>query len=271
MPCFIAPEKVVYLPYKNKRGLIHSAIMDRASRKLSMTLDLGKDKGVTIEYQCKQSPMRFPRDTYAPPCVFEAISGDLFEFAPTYIGGEKYGYQMWNTSPSTGKGLPYHEYRGRKGKVTGEVIPSRYGDYFVFHKAVLNNCEVVYAQVSKENPEYMGAILAKDVERAKVLIGKPIWINNASVARPQELITSDPKISYPTNNIEKLIVLDVSLVRYGHARGAGSFFLKVKKSTGEEGLIKFNDRYFYVTDPIPAGTPRDIRTAIEQQKIKKME
>jgi hypothetical protein len=200
-----------------------------------------------------------------PPCPFEQIYGDLFEFLPSYPGGERYGYFSWKTHPDSTKRLPYFNYVGRKGKLTSEIITTT--DY-LYRKAILENCEVVFAEISKEYPVYQGAVLAKDLARARALIGKQIWSNNALVVKNLDLITADPKRSYPIRNIERLLVTDVVLAQYGHASGAGSFFIKVRKESGEEGLLKFSDQYFHESDPLPANTPEEIRKTIEQKKVK---
>jgi hypothetical protein len=206
-----------------------------------------------------------PPDTTGPPCDFARIAGDLFEFVPSYPGGERHGYYSWKNEPNATRRLPYFDYVGRKGKLTAEIVSAPDS---LYRKAVLENCEVVYVQTSREYPVYYGAVLAKDLERARSLIGRPIWGNNSLVRKNLELITANPRRSYPMHNLEKLFVTGVVLEQYEHALGAGSFFLKVRKATGEEGLLKFNDQYFYESDPLPAGTPAEIRKAIEEKKVR---
>lgn len=205
-----------------------------------------------------------PKTAGPPPCPFEKIAGDPFEFLPSYPGGERAGYFGWKTHPDSPKRLPYFNYVGRKGKLTSEIITSRDS---LYRKAILANCEVVFAEISKEYPVYQGAVLAKDLARARALVGKQIWSNNALVIRNLDLITADPRRSYPLGNIERLLVTGVVLDQYGHASGAGSFFIKVRKDSGEEGLLYFSDQYFYESDPLPADTPEEIRKTIEQKKV----
>jgi len=201
-----------------------------------------------------------------PPCVFAKIDGDLFEFLPSYPGGERAGYYGWRTHPdSYARRLSYFDYVGRKGKLTSEIITTPDS---LYRKAILDNCEVVFAEISREYPVYNGAVVAKDLERARALIGKQIWSNNALVIKNLDLITANPKRSYPIHNIEKLLVTGVILEQYEHASGAGSFFIKVRKASGEEGLLKFSDQYFYEYDPLPADTPEETRKMIEQKKVR---
>ena len=213
---------------------------------------------------CSGVPPR-PDTAGPPPCVFAKVDGDLFEFVPTYPGGERFGYYGWKAHPDANRRLTYFDYVGRKGKLTPEIVSSGGA---LYRKAILENCEVVFAETSKEYPVYPGAVLAKDLERARSLVGRPIWSNNALVLKNLDLITASPSRSYPMHNLERLVVTGVVLDQYGHASGAGSFFLKVKKATGQEGLLKFNDQYFYESDPLPADTPAEIRKAIEQKKVR---
>ena len=207
-----------------------------------------------------------PKVAGPPPCAFAEIAGDPFEFLPTYPGGERAGYFSWKTSPDSAKRLSYFAYVGRKGKLTSEITTTSDS---LYRKAILENCEVVFAEITKEYPVYQGALLAKDLARARSLVGKQIWSNNALVIKNLDLITADPRRSYPVRNIERLLVTGVVLEQYGHASGAGPFFIKVRKDSGEEGLLKFSDQYFHESDPLPADTPEEIRKTIEEKKIKR--
>lgn len=207
-----------------------------------------------------------PKMAGPPPCVYEKVDGDPFEFVPTYPGGEGGGYFGWKAHPDSTKRLSYFNYMGRKGKLTAEISTSNDS---LYRKAILENCEVVFAVISKEYPVYQGAVLAKELARAQALVGRQIWSNNALVLKNLDLITPDPRRSYPLKNIEPLRVTGVVLDQYGHASGAGSFFIKVRKETGEEGLLRFSDQYFYEYDPLPADTPEEIREAVEQKRVKK--
>ncbi|WP_294344791.1 hypothetical protein [Prosthecochloris sp.] len=206
---------------------------------------------------------------------YSRAEGEEFVFAKTFPGGEKYGYQGWSKRPTTYKGgkLSYDEYVGRKGKIETTITFDPSQSHYIsekskskFRKAVLENGEVVYVHlVSNSLPHNI--YLTDEVNRARSFIGQKIWVNNTRVVRPQELITSDENLSYPTYNTEPLAVIDVFLGKYGHGRGAGSFSIRVRKSSGEEGLIKFYDRYFYTSNPIPPGSSQKVRQAIERQEV----
>lgn len=202
------------------------------------------------------------------PTSFEynSSTGEEFIFAFLYPGGEKYGYQLWNKQPEvTGEALPYDDYVGRKGKLEPDIIFSS-SRISKFRKAILENGEILYVYVVGDYQPH-NIYFLKDLDRAKAMIGHKIWINNANVVKPIGLITPDKNISFPARHLEPVTVTGVVLENYGHARGAGSFFVKVKKASGEEGLLRFNDIYFCASNPFPPGTPSKIRQAVEQQKI----
>ncbi|WP_287372291.1 hypothetical protein [Prosthecochloris sp.] len=206
---------------------------------------------------------------------YSTAEGEEFVFAKTYPGGEKYGYQLWHKQLTgyRGTSLPYEEYVGRKGKIETTITYDPSQSRFIsekskskFRKAVLENGEVVYAYlVSNSLPDNI--YLTEEVNRARSLIGQKIWVNNSRVVGSQVLITPDENLSYPTYNAEPLTVVDIFMSVYGHSRGRGAFSMRVRKSSGEEGLIKFYDRYFYTSNPIPPGTSQKVRRAIERQEV----
>lgn len=199
----------------------------------------------------------------ADDCGYQALTGPEVVFREVWPGGEHYGYLMWGTTPEMGKHLEYVNYVGKHGRYVGKV-KDKY-DIGTFTKVVLDNCETVYGHTTDgELP--MGVYQILDLEIAKLLIGKNIWLNKADVAR-LELVTLDKEISYPAEHLERVTVTGTYLPQIGHAFGAGPFYLKVKKATGEEGYIAFNSRYYFLKDPIPAGTPARIADAIRRQSV----
>lgn len=202
-------------------------------------------------------------------CDYANIQGEVFTFSQTFPGGEKFGYQSWQVKPEISSArLSYEKYVGRSGKLMPEKIYSSYSKISFHQKAILENCEEVYVRVFERTKSYDGIYLDSELVAGKKLIGTTIWVNNSEVARPQDLITENKESSYTTFNLEPLAVTDVVLGSYGHSKGTGPFFLKVKKGSGEVGLLKFNQRYFYENDPLPKETSADIKTTIQQQKIK---
>lgn len=201
-------------------------------------------------------------------CDYTNIQGEQFTFAQTFKGGEKYGYQFWGTKPDTSSpNLSYENYVGKSGKLTSEKLYSTHSRISFHRKAVLENCEEVYIRLFEGSESYNGIYFESEILAAKKLISTTIWVNNTNVIKPQSIITESEKIEYQTFNTEPLTVTGIVLTSYGHSRGSGPFFIKVRKNTGEEGLLKFNNSYFYDKNPIPKGTPKNINTSIQQQKI----
>lgn len=202
------------------------------------------------------------------PTSSEYISskGEEFIFTNTYPGGEKYGYLMWHKKPEGyGGSLSYDVYCGRKGKLEPGIIYSS-SRISKFRRAILENGEILYVNIiGDRTPDNI--YFLKEMDSAKALIGHKVWINHANVVRPIELITPDRNISFLTHHLEVVTVTDVVLDRYGHERGVGAFFIKVRKASGEEGLLKFHNRYLCASDPFPSGTPKKIIQAVKQQEI----
>jgi hypothetical protein len=202
----------------------------------------------------------------ANSCDYASMKGEEITFRQSYPGGEQYGYQLLYSKPdNTARHLAYEPYVGKKGKIQDGVIKDKYG-ISEFKQVVLENCENVYVNlVSHEMPNDVYRSL--DVDVAKLLIGKTIWIDQTYGVYPLELVTLDSNVSYPLSNVEPVTVTDLYMPGIGHARGAAPFYLKVKKASGEEGYLPFNTIYFYPENPIPAGTPAKIVEAIKGQKI----
>jgi len=150
----------------------------------------------------------------------------------------KYGYVSVCRTPDTCLGLPYNEYVGKRGQISGlSLAESKIHSYW---KIRLETGEVVYARRSLYDDQIDGMYYVDDYNKAKELIGKFIWINQEEWRnRRQELITEDKNISYPLVHLEKVKVIDVYLKKIGHSYGACQFFLKVKKASGEIGLLGY--------------------------------
>lgn len=206
---------------------------------------------------------------FSKECDYQSIEGEVFTFSSTYAGGEKYPYFSWSKNPSTaGWKLSHNNYVGKKGKLTTDIVKESVYSSFSYQKAVLENCEIVYAQISQKNTAIDGVYFDKEIQEANKLIGKLIFVKNTLVLKPQKLITEAKDITYSLKNIERLNVIDISFQSFPYSMGTGPFFLKVKKENGDEGLIKYNSRYFYTEYPILESTEPSIISAIENQKIK---
>lgn len=185
---------------------------------------------------------------FSQDCNYSSVKGDKFEFAKIFPNGQKYGYMFWRNRPEiVGESLSYPAYVGRKGKLTFEYI-SFLQEKKQWRKVILENCEIVYFDAKVGNNDNI--YLRKELDRALNLVGKSIWVDQGlTAANPLQLYTAEKGTSYPLNDREELAVIDVILDSYGHTFGAGPFFLKVRKKSGEEGLLKYFTAYFFERQP----------------------
>lgn len=220
---------------------------------------------------CAQTAMNHP-DNLAS-CNFQAVQGKEFTFKEIYPGGRKLGYSSWSERPDIDSGnLSYYKYVGKSGKLTSQKLRSSNWSSFYYQRAILEDCGVVYVQpISRLNAKpytyYPDVYFQSQVDQAKTLIGKRIWVNNTSFAGRNKLITDSREVSYPTYNTEPLTVIGLSFHSYGYATGIQPFFLKVRNDNGQQGLLGFNNGSFYRSNPVPKTTPTNVRTAIEQQRV----
>lgn len=202
----------------------------------------------------------------AENCDYQNLKGEEITFRQTFPGGEKYGYQSLYSKPDSDALHPsYEPYVGKKGKLQDGVIEDRFG-ISKFKHVILENCESVYANlVGNELPDDI--VKSSDIEIAKLLVGKTIWIDRTFVNHRLELVTLDRSVGYALQNLEEANVTGLYMPVIGHARGSAPFFLKLRKATGQEGYFPFNTLYFHPANPIPSGASATIVQAIKDQKV----
>lgn len=210
----------------------------------------------------------------ADDCNYASLAGKEFVFRERSESLQRYGYQDWKKEPATtGKKLDYESYVGKKGKLQEQKIEDRISAWYV---AVLETCEKVYISGGlKSRPRtiadlenFTGIYYTDTLRQAESLVGKTIWVNLNSTAKDQTLFTDDPNVSYSLSHIEPLEITGLHLKSIGHGRGAGPFYLVVKKRTGEKGYIAFNDRYFFAQDLIDPKWDKAVVEMVKQRKIK---
>jgi hypothetical protein len=179
---------------------------------------------------------------------------------------QKYGYQSLGLRPAPAERLDYDKFVGKKGTVTGVVKQS----VFEFWQIRLETGDTVYAMKSNVFPDQIdGMYFTDDVTEATGRIGKSIWINQArKTARRQQLITEDRNVSYPLGHLEQVKVLGVFTKSLGHAYGGAPFFIKVERNNGEAGLIGYDQRNFFLEDPVSTSWSVSVVEAIKKQAIR---
>ena len=173
-----------------------------------------------------------------PPFIFSAADAPL----------QKYGYVIWRSEPLiTQEPLSYRRYVGKRGWLTGRDV---YSHGSVWHEAVLETCEHVYAQGADPRAprtqfhhlEVNAKVYFTDTLRvAAGLIGRQVLVVGAEP--DQRLYTSARSVSEPLSVGERLMVIGVDTHRYAHTKGTGPFFLQVENRQGKRGLIKYNPEY----------------------------
>lgn len=210
----------------------------------------------------------------ADHCEYASLPGKEFAFIEKSESLQHFGYQAWKEEPDIiHKALAYEHYVGKKGKIQEQQIEDRIGLWFV---AILETCEKIYTSGGlKSDPipiadleKHTGIYFKDTIDAAESMVGEDIWINLNSTVRDQTLFTDDPNVNYPLSHIEPLEIVGLHMKSMGHFRGAGPFYLVVKKRTGEQGYIAFNNYYFFNQDPIDPKWDKAVTEAVKQRKIK---
>lgn len=185
-------------------------------------------------------------------CDYPGISAPEFVFSEADQRLQRFGYVLWHRNPSVlEEPLAYNGYAGRRGKLLADVIKA---DNRLWHVAVMQNCEKVYAQRNVpgapfqglKHLEYNGRVYFRSgLLHAKRLVNQNIWVNQTGLEVRQKMYTANPSVSYPLVHGQKLTVVGVDTKRYSHTKGVGPFFLRVRDERGQEGLLKFNEQYFF--------------------------
>ena len=207
-------------------------------------------------------------------CNYSSLPGKDFQFRERGESLQKYGFQGWKKEPDTlGKNLDYEDYVGKKGKIQEKQIEAKYGAWYV---AVLETCEKVYTSAGMKGrvkpiediEKHTDIYFLDTLRQAGMLVGRKIWVNMNGALKEQELFTEDPNQKYPLTHLEVLEISGSNTKQFGHGRGAGPFYLLVKKATGETGYLAYNERYFFLEDPIDPKWDKATTETIKLRKIK---
>ena len=184
-------------------------------------------------------------------CGYARLPGLEFAFAdldPSLADGH---FVLWRRSPKlVSEPLAAH-YGGRRGKLSGEFF---WEDGERWFPAMLDDCTQVYAMdTSAGSPE--GPMLhlqsvariyyLRHLEFARSLVGQRLMVFGPGLEPLHRLYTADNHVSYPLVDGELVEVLGVETHRYGHTKGLGGFYVLVRNSIGQTGLIKFHHDYLF--------------------------
>lgn len=205
-----------------------------------------------VQITSNQTPIRAVKN-----CDYESYQGKEFVFREQTTSLQQYGYQRWQKSTDLiSNKLNYADYVNKHGKVSGRILRNK--SYRNYYEGITENCESIYSMVSPSDEgidrleKFTGIYFIDTLNRAKGLVGHDIWVSVPyGVKKAQVILTPDPEVNYPKNNLEKLHVIGVDTKAYGHAYyGASPFFLVVTTESGKEGLIPYSSRDFHETNPI---------------------
>lgn len=208
------------------------------------------------------------KDTHTKQDYAES-DGRAFTFAPIFEGAQENGYSSWYDRPVIDPRykLSYSEFAGKRGKLVEEATEGRYGGDFVWRKAILESGNFVFTSVRRDLPRFHQVFFDDEIESARGLIGKTVWIRSPAHRVPLVLITKDRDISFPLQNLEPVIVIAVEIESHGHARGVGPFFLRMRKGDGVEGLLVYSERNIFFEDPIPVDASARIVQSIRDREV----
>ena len=204
-------------------------------------------------------------------CNYADLPGKEFSFRERSTQLQRFGYLDWKRKPEiVGKTLDYQNYVGLRGKI--QETPVEDG----WFEAVLETCERVYTSgFIKSGPaaipnleNHTGIYFMDTLRFAESLVGTRIWAKLNGSVKKHELFTDEPNEIHPLGHLEPLEIEGIETKYISHGRGAGPLYLLVRKQTGEEGYLAFNDRYFFKANPIDARWDRSLVDLIRQRKLK---
>ena len=181
---------------------------------------------IFINFQNKPNSNDAITSNVVKGCNFPAIQGREFVFRQQSSSLQEYGY-FWNKSPSfDGEMLDYNAYVGKHGKVKEKTVLGKY-DSTKWFVAITDACETIYSGNhypndpgrNDQNPvsnleNFTGIYFLETLEKAKSMRGKEIWTTIPyGVKEARVLFTSNPDITYPRGNLQKLHVTGVEIIR----------------------------------------------------------
>lgn len=211
-------------------------------------------------------------------CDFNAVQGKEFVFRQRAESLKKYGYMLWKkTQDVIGKELSYKNYSGKRAKVKEQILSDKFGiiKWFV---AITENCEKIYSSAGIVGRELTvnhleqstGIYFIETLENAKSLIGNYIWTNGPfRIKKSRVLFTPDPNITYKKDNLQKLKVLGIDTMEYGHIFGATPFLLIIETETGKKALLPYSPKYFHKINPVNPNWSNSVVELIKNQKVQR--
>lgn len=175
----------------------------------------------------------------------------------------KYAYRFSAKPKSSIEKLSYEKFRGKRGKVVGTIDNGTGSPITGYFWQVEIEGEKFYAQWIPVAPAVIeGAYFLIDTEHARNLVGKKVW------PIKQRLITPTKDVFVDVEHLDAVEIVGVDTKSYGHGSGGFSpFWLRVKTRDEREGLLPYDDRHFFLYDPIDRSWPSATVQLIKNRKI----
>lgn len=224
---------------------------------------------------CVATPLESDFRPGAPSsCDYPSLPGREFVFRDADAALQNIDYHPWKKAPDgSDKQQPYLYPAGEKAKLAPRLLAGR--NHSSWFQATTERCRTIYAQREKTEAlaptdpwqELPDAYFLDTYREAEAKVGRTIWSKPASKGL-ERFDTRDPKVSYPKTNLEPLTIVGLDPTEYSHTHGSNRpFFLVVRKATGEEALLPYDQRYFHESDPLdPAWSP-ELVAKIKAQEL----
>ena len=216
-------------------------------------------------------------------CNYRELAGREFVFRAADQALDNIDDHPWKKSPEgSDKQKPYFYTAGEKAKLNPRLL-SGHGNSSWF-QALTEQCEFIYARrdrseapASRERDESLAprdpwqelpdGYFLDTYREAEGKIGRVI-LSKPAAKGLERLDTRDPKRSLAKSNLEPLTIIGLDTTEYSHTHGSNRpFYLVVRKSSGEEALLPYDERYFHESDPIdPAWSP-ELVAKIKAQEV----
>jgi hypothetical protein len=225
----------------------------------------------------------------ANDCQYAQLTGKEFIFREQPAGtGQAYAYRDYRRQPKILEpGLAYKALVGKHGKILEKALDS---DTVAWFKITLQDCRVLYVRaglgggyelkpgyrLNVDQLETTGAIVyVNTVNRARQLIGQPVWINangGASDDRRHGLwnqgLREDKTGSrVPVSHLAAVRVKDIQLSTVPDGRDQEPLYLRVDLDGGRIGLLPYRHDFLFERNPIETGWPKEVVEKIRRREV----
>lgn len=191
--------------------------------------------------------------------------GQVFVLREMSDSLKKYQYRF-SKEPRIGiEKIDYDKYRGQEGKVI-DLVAGETGRFKKFYWLVeFGDGTRGYAEWLPLVPEYIeGTYFKTDMAVAEKLVGHSVWV----IKKQRPLATPAPDKTVEIKHLEKVTVIGIDTIAYGHGYGVAPFWLRIKTDDGREALVAYDARRsFHSQNPFQKSWKPAIVEAIRNQQV----